>query len=108
MAAEIGPGATALVRQLLAEPVVDRHSRVVRILRLRETVGDTRLEAACARALRYDDLTYATIKRILAQGLEAEECAPVPAAAPARTFVRTAAELLGHLFGGGTWNSSTN
>jgi len=108
MAAEVGPATSAVVGQLLADPVVDRHSRVVRILRLRETVGYTRLEAACARALRYDDLTYATIKRILAQGLEAEECAPVPAAAPARTFVRTAAELLGHIFGGATWSSSTN
>src|SRR3954449_5187425 len=108
MAAEVGPATAAVVGQLLADPVVDRHSRVVRLLRLRETVGDTRLEAACARALRYDDLTYATIKSILAQGLEAEECAPVPTAAPARTFVRTAADLLGHLFGGVTWNSSTN
>ena len=108
MAAEIGPAATALVRQLLAEPVVDRHSRVVRILRLRESVGDTRLDAACARALRYDDLTYATIKRILAQGLEAEVGPAPPAVAPARTFVRTAAELLGHVFGGVAWTSSTN
>jgi len=108
MATEVGPATAVVVGQLLADPVVDRHSRVVRILRLRETVGYTRLEAACARALRYDDLTYATIKRILAQGLEAEECAPAPAAVPARTFVRTAAELLGHIFGGATWSSSTN
>lgn len=99
----------AYIGQLLADPVVDRHSRVVRILRLREAVGDARLEAACARALHYDDLAYATIKRLLAQGLEAAGDDPTPATvAPARTFVRTAAELLGHLFGGATWNSSTN
>ncbi|HEU5423360.1 MAG TPA: IS21 family transposase [Nitrolancea sp.] len=108
LAVEVGPAATAVVQQLLADPVVDRHSRVVRILRLRETVGDARLEAACARALRYDDLTYATIKRILAQGLEAAERDPTPTVAPARTFVRTAADLLGHLFGGVAWTSSTN
>ena len=108
LAAEVGPATAEAVRQLLADPVVDRHGRVVRILRLRETVGDTRLEAACARALRYDDLTYATIKRILAQGLETEECTPAPAVAPARAFVRTAADLLGHLFEGVTWTSSTN
>ena len=108
MATEIGPATADTVGELLADPVVDRHGRVVRILRLREAVGDARLEAACARARRYDDLTYATIKRILAQGLETEACAPVPAAAPARTFVRTAADLLGHLFGGVTWTSSTN
>jgi transposase len=109
LAAEVGPATAAVVGQLLADPVVDRHSRVVRILRLREAVGDARLEAACARALRYDDLTYATIKRILAQGLEAAGDDATPATvAPARTFVRTATELLGHLFGGATWNSSTN
>jgi hypothetical protein len=108
LAAEVGPATAEAVRRLLADPVVDRHGRVVRILRLRETVGDTRLEAACARALRCDDLAYATIKRILAQGLEPEECTPAPAVAPARAFVRTAAELLGHVFGGLTWNSSIN
>jgi hypothetical protein len=97
-----------VVQQLLADPVVDRHSRVVRILRLRETVGDQRLEAACARAWHYDDLTYLTIKHMLAQGLEGTVREPVPVVAPARTFVRTATELLGHLFGGGTWNSSSN
>ncbi|HEX2183956.1 MAG TPA: IS21 family transposase, partial [Chloroflexota bacterium] len=108
LAAEVGPATAEAVRRLLADPVVDRHGRVVRILRLREAVGDARLEAACARALRYDDLTYATIKRILAQGLETEECTPAPAVAPARAFVRTAADLLGHLFEGVTWTSSTN
>ncbi len=108
LAAEVGPATTTLVQHLLADPVVDRHSRVVRILRLREAVGLPRLEAACARALRYDDLTYATIKRILDQGLETEAYPVSPPPAPARTFVRTAAELLGHVFGGLAWNSSTN
>lgn len=108
LAAEVGPAATTVVQHLLADPVVDRHSRVVRILRLREAVGDARLEAAGARALRYDDLTYATSKRILAQGLEADDDRPAAPPAPARTFVRTATEVLGHLFGGVTWNSRTN
>jgi transposase len=106
MAAEVGPATTAVVQQLLADPVVDRHSRVVRILHLRETVGYPRLEAACARALRYGDLSYATIKRILEQGLETEAYGSAPPSAPARAFVRTAAELLGHLFGGVAWTSS--
>jgi len=38
--------------------------------------GDDRLEAACARAIRYDDRTYMTIKRILTDGLEASETPP--------------------------------
>jgi transposase len=104
MAAEVGKATAELVQTLLNDRVLDRHPRVVRILKLREIVGDGRLEAACARALHFGDLTYITIKRILDQGLEPEEAAPSPVPAPARTFVRSATELLGHLFGGVTWN----
>jgi hypothetical protein len=56
--------------------------------------------------LRYDDLTYATSKRILDQGLELEGDGGAPPTAPARAFVRTAAELLGPVFGGWAWNAS--
>jgi hypothetical protein len=75
-----------------------------RLLRLRERFGDARLEAACQRALRFEDASYQTVKRILETGREAaeDEAAPIPA--PAKTFVRTASELVGHLFGGVTWN----
>ena len=101
LAADVGPATTQFVQALLEDPVVDRHPRAVRVLKLRPAVGAVRLEAACARALRFGDLTYATLKRILDQRLEAEPPPPpVPVAAPARTFARTAAELLGHLFGG--------
>lgn len=104
MAAEVGASTSELVASLLDERVLDRHPRVVRILKLREVVGDSRLEAACARALRFGDLTYTTIKRILDQNLEAESPQESQASAPARTFVRSASELLGHLFGGLTWS----
>jgi transposase len=105
LAAEIGPATTELVQTLFDDPVVDRHGRAVRVLKLREQVGAERLEAACARALRFGDLTYRTFKRILDQGLEADTPPAPPAPAPARTFVRTATELLGHVFGGLTlWN----
>jgi len=36
--------------------------------------------------------------------MSAQEQPAVVPAAPARTFVRNAAELLGHLFGGVAWN----
>jgi len=104
MAGEVGTATAQLVQTLLDEKVLDRHPRVVRILKLRETVGDARLEAACARALRFGDLTYITIRRILDQGLEAEAAPASPAPAAARTFVRSASELLGHLFGGALWS----
>jgi len=104
LAAEVGPATTELVQTLLADPVVDRHGRVVRVLKLRERVGAERLEAACARALRFGDLTYRTLKHILDQGLEVEAPPSMSTTPPARTFVRSAAELLGHVFGGLTWN----
>jgi len=105
LAAEIGPATVELVQTLFDDPVVDRHGRAVRVLKLREQVGAQRLEAACTRALHYGDLTYRTFKRILEQGLEADAPPAPPSAAPARTFVRTATELLGHVFGGlSTWN----
>src|SRR5262249_40294175 len=68
-------------------------------LRLRTPVGDDRLEAACARLLAFGDLRYVTLKRVLEQGLESQP-PPLPLATPtpARMFVRSAAEVLGHLF----------
>ena len=81
--------------------MVDRLHTARRLLGLRERYGDVRLEAACAKAVQFAEPAYVTIKRILVSGLEAE---PAPAGAvpapPARTFARSAAELLGHLFGG--------
>lgn len=100
LAAEVGPATADLVSQLLDDRVVDRHTRAIRILRLRSQVGERRLEDACARLLAFGDLRYATLKRVLDQGLELQAPAlvPVPTPTPARTFVRSAAELLGQLF----------
>jgi transposase len=95
LAAEIGPATTELVNTLLDDLVVDRHARVIRILRLRTQVGAQRLEDACARLLAYGDLRYATLKRVLEQGVATPLPAlvPVQTPTPARTFVRSAAEL---------------
>lgn len=100
LAAEVGPATADLVSQLLDDRVVDRHTRAIRILRLRSQVGERRLEDACARLLAFGDLRYATLKRVLDQGLELQAPAlvPLPTPTPARTFVRSAAELLGQLF----------
>jgi transposase len=104
LAAEVGPATTEVVARLLDDGVIDRHQRVIRILKLRTTVGETRLEAACARLLRFDDLTYTTLKRILARGLEQEPVTLPTPPPPAQTFLRSASELLGHLFGGSAWS----
>lgn len=101
-AQQIGPAASAVTTTLLADPVVDRLRTVGRILRLAEQFGSSRLEAACARALHFNDVAHRTIKQILERGLDRPPVSPVPTP-PARQFVRSAMDLLGHLFGGDTW-----
>jgi hypothetical protein len=92
-----------VVDELLNHRPEDRLRTAGRLLRLGERFGSRRLEAACVRALRFDDLAYVTIKHILEQGLDAEEMPTPEAVPPALTFVRTAAELVGHLVGGAAW-----
>ncbi len=103
-ASDIGPATRAVVEAMLGDGVIDRRRTVLRLLRLRERYGDERLERACARALRFEAASYATVKRILQQELDQQAQEAAGPAAPARIFVRTAGELLGHLFGGAAWN----
>ena len=99
----IGGATQQVVRSLLADSVVDRLRTVGRILQLAERVGAVRLEAACARAIRYDAVSHQAIKAILAQGLD-QEPPPAPLPPPAQTYVRDAQDLLGHLFDGVAWS----
>jgi hypothetical protein len=103
-AQDIGSATARVVEELLADPVVERVHMVRRLLKLRDRYDDRRLEAACARALSFGDGSYMTIKRILQRGQEIQSPTPAPIRAPARTFVRSAGELVGHLFGGVSWN----
>jgi len=103
-AATVGNATEQMVTMLLADKSVDRLRTVGRLLRLRKSYGDERLELACQRALQFDTPNYTTVKRILSNGLEVEAAPPAVATPPALTFARAAADLLGHLFGGQTWN----
>lgn len=105
---DIGPATAEIVQRLFSEPGVDRLPAVHALLRLRDRFGDVRLEAACERALRFDDVAYKTIARILEQGLDSEAEESLPQSSTASAFVRSATELVGHLFGsaapgGATW-----
>jgi transposase len=102
-AAEIGPSTEEVVNVLLEHRPEDRLRTAGRLLRLTERFGSERLEAACARAVRFDDPSYKTIKRILEQGLEAEELPSTEPSPPALAFVRSTDELVGHLAGGVSW-----
>ena len=102
-ASEIGPATSQVVSLLLDHRPEDRLRTAGRLLRLSERFGPQRLEAACNRALRFDDAAYMTIKRILEQGLDVEELPSTEPAPPARAFVRSAVDLVGHLVGGASW-----
>jgi hypothetical protein len=102
-ASEIGSATRQVVDLLLDHRPEDRLRTAGRLLRLSECFSPEQLEAACNRAWRFDDPAYMTIKRILEQGLEMEELPSTEPAPPARAFVRSAAELVGHLVGGASW-----
>jgi transposase len=102
-AEEVGPATQQVVEGMLTHRPEDRLRMAGRLLKLGDRFGSKRLEAACARALRFDDPAYMTVKRILEQGLDAEELPSTEPAPPATAFVRTAVELVGHLVGGVSW-----
>jgi len=91
----IGPATTQVVVTLLAERPLDRLRSVQAILRLEETVGATRLEAACARAVYFGDVRYRRIKEILNAALDREPLpdAPVALPLPGFAFARPTAEF---------------
>jgi transposase len=73
-AAAVGPATLGLVKQLLADAVIDRLDSAGRVVRLgqRSEIGVVRLEAACRRCLAFDEISYKAVKSVLKQGLENE------------------------------------
>jgi transposase len=95
IAVRLGPSTSTVVETMLADRPLDRLRSVQAILKLEETVGAQRLEAACARAVYYGDLRYRRIKDILNAALDRE---PLPATAEAQpttphTFARPATDF---------------
>ena len=95
MASKVGLATSQVTETLLAERPLDRLRAVQAILRLEDTVGPRRLEAACARALHFGDVRYRRIKQILNAALDQE---PLPEATPSFTprafaFARPAADF---------------
>jgi transposase len=102
-ASEVGHATSEVVDGLLNHRPEDRLRTAGRLLRLGDRFGPERLEAASARALRFGDPAYLTIKRILERGLDAERLPPVTPSPPATTFARPVSELMGRLLGGVSW-----
>ncbi len=93
----VGESTKRIMEDLLSDPVIDRTATAGRLLRLAQSFSDERLEAACGRALVYQDGVYATIKRILSEGLDEQSAPTPPQAPPATTFVRSADEIFGEV-----------
>jgi hypothetical protein len=93
-AAQIGPATSDFIGRLLGDEVLDRLRGAQATLRLAESFGESRLEAACRRAVACEAIAFETVQRILNRGLDRESLpaeaapAPTPRAAPAyaRTF----------------------
>ena len=101
LAGKIGPSTLQVVEQLLAERPLDRLRAVQAILRLMDTLGKSRLEAACRRTLFFGGPpTYRRIKGILDAALDQaplpEPVAPRPAQLPF-TYERDATEFFGEM-----------
>jgi len=96
-AARIGPATAAFIGCLLGDEVLDRLRGAQATLRLSETFGQDRLEAACRRAVACDAIAYKTVQRILHRSLDREplpgEAAPAPAPRAAPTYARTFFDL---------------
>lgn len=66
----IGPQCHTLIQRLFADRVLDHLRAAQGVIRLEKQHGAARLEAACERALAFDDPRYRTVKTILAKGLD--------------------------------------
>jgi transposase len=66
----IGPHCHALITRLFADRVLDRLRAAQGVVRLGERYGATRLEAACGRALYFENIQYRSVRIILEKGLD--------------------------------------
>ena len=90
-ASQTGPHCAQLVEHILKNrphPEMGFRS-CLGIIRLGKAVGPERLEAACARALRFGTCSYRSIKSILESGLDRQSAEPeLPLNSPAHENVR--------------------
>ncbi len=116
-AAQIGPSTADFIAQLLGDEVLDRLRGAQATLRLAESFGEGRLEAACRRAVACDAIASKTVQRILHRGLDREplpgEAAPAPVPRTAPAYARTFFDLFttaapATTEGEKTWTSCTS
>lgn len=69
-AESIGAYCHALIERLFANGIVERLRAAQGIIALRKPYGDRRLNAACRRALAFENVGYRSVKTILEKGLD--------------------------------------
>ena len=67
---QIGSYCHALIERLFERGVVDRLRAAQGIIRLSKSYSDERLNAACKRALAFENIGYGSVKKILEKGLD--------------------------------------
>jgi transposase len=86
-AERVGPACHALVRALFGDQVLVNLRAAQGVLRLGQTYGVGRLEAACERALGFGSPRYRTVKTILAKGLD-HAAEPALTVSPSDTYAQ--------------------
>ncbi len=66
----VGPHCLALIQNLFADRVLENLRAAQGVVRLKKKYGAPRLEAACQRAIHFDNPRYRTVKTILEKGLD--------------------------------------
>jgi transposase len=74
-AEHIGAHGHQLIRLLFSDRVLDNLRAAQGVIRLKDKYGSVRLEAACERALSYNNPRYGAVKTILEKGLEQQPSA---------------------------------
>ncbi len=69
-AEQVGEYCHALIERLFANGIVERLRAAQGVMRLRKPYGDVRLNAACRRALAFENVGYGSVKTILEKGLD--------------------------------------
>jgi transposase len=87
----VGPATAAFVEHLLGDKPLDRLRGAQGVIGLAKKYGPKRLEAACSRALHFEEIRVRTVKSILVQGLDFQPLldeAPDPPPAPSPRHAR--------------------
>lgn len=77
-AEQVGEYCHALIERLFANGIVERLRAAQGVMALRKPYGDARLNAACRRALAFENVGYGSVKTILEKGLD-QVCDPTGA-----------------------------